>query len=296
MSRPIVFVLGVDELLGQAAVKALSENFCDKVDVRAGAQSLDLVSQLNKLNGVTAEQVDITKHESLHKPLKGVKSVFIVTPDREDLADVIISAANVAKDVGVQHILVNSTPMAQLPNTIFGKMYSTVEKCIASLGIGYTLLRLPNLMEYNFLHKYSLNSQSTFSTAVQPDQWVHEISVDDAGLVAANLMVSSESYFGNTFIVVGDRHKFKDVALLFTEVFGREIKYVSITYEQATSLCLLAGMPKWKADGFIEVARCVNNGTLDCSDNFDGEFQKITGKEPQKFKTWLKTFAHQFNS
>lgn len=294
MSKAVVLVIDASRQVGQATVQMLSENFGSQLEIIAGVESLDKVHGLSSLVGVTVVLADMRKPGSLAEVLKKVTYVFILTPDSQDRAELTNNTTKCAKAAGVQHIVVDSNAMADLPEKIFGKQYSTIEKAIVSLGVPYTILRLPIFMEYNFHHKYSITTQSVISTAVRPTQWFHEVTIADAGLVAACVLASPQKHAGQTYMIVSDRNKYEDVEKEYSIALGRTVKYTPITYEHAKSLCLGVGMPDWQASGLVECAQCINDGLLDTSDKYNNTFREITGKNPTKFTTWLTQVIKEF--
>lgn len=294
MSKPVVFVIGASGEIGKATVTALSKHFGGQLQIKAGVRFPEKVAAFNSLNGVEVVQADMGKPDSLVEVFKNVHSLYIVTPGAEDRADLTINAAQAGKAAGVKHIMVVSTPMAQFPETIFGKQFIAIEEGIAKLGIPYTVLRLPIFMENNLLHTHSIKKQSSFHTAVELNRPFDEVSVIDAGLAAACILASPKKHVCKTYTIISDRHTYEDVENAYSIALGREVKYVPITYKEAMSLMEGVGFPEWQAKGFIEIPQRINNGSFDTSDNYANIFEDITGKKPTKFTLWLSKFKNEF--
>ena len=83
--------------------------------------------------------------EALCEQLRGVTSLFIVTPTSG--FKIAIGAAEVAKSSGVKHILTVSIITVSLTDTIYGKQYSELESSVQILEMPYTIIRLPPFVD-----------------------------------------------------------------------------------------------------------------------------------------------------
>ena len=120
------------------------------MEIRAGVRNPDKPDKLKSLSGVAVLQATMGDRESLKQTLKGVDALFIVTPVAENCDQLTISTAEVAKEVGVKHIMVVSlhiTLAENISDTILGVPYAAVEEAITKLGVPFTILRLPDFTD-----------------------------------------------------------------------------------------------------------------------------------------------------
>ena len=114
MAKPVVFVIGASGNVGSATVQVLSSKYADKVEIRAGVRNPDKADKLKSLPNVSVVQAEMGDKEKLTRTLKGVHTLYIVTPGVENRAQLTIATAQAAKDAGVKHLLVVSVPTADL--------------------------------------------------------------------------------------------------------------------------------------------------------------------------------------
>ena len=147
MSKPTVFVLGCSGSIGSAAVRALFTKYSGKLNILAGTRDVasEKVASLRSLPGVTILQADMNNKGALRDLLTDVTSLFIVTPSNG--FRLAIGAAEVAKESHVKHILTVSGLTVELPNTMYGKLFSEFESSIKLPQIPYTLIRLPSFVD-----------------------------------------------------------------------------------------------------------------------------------------------------
>ena len=143
MSKPVVFVIGASGNVGAATITTLSEKYADQVEIKAGVRNPDKASKLQAIPNV--EIVQATMGDSkLVSTFTGVSTLYIVTPNTEDRAQLVFSTAESAKQAGVKHIAVVSSPTAEFVVDItFRRQFNEMETKIATLGINYTVIRLP---------------------------------------------------------------------------------------------------------------------------------------------------------
>ena len=295
MPKPTVFVLGCSGSVGSATVRALSEKYSDKVKILAGTRdpTLERAVVLKTLPGVTVLRADMNDKEGLRELLRGVMSLFIVTPTNGwKLA---IGAALVAKSSGVKHILTVSVLTVEITDSIYGKQYGELESSVKDLDIPYTFIRLPPFVDNYWGHKQSIQEKSSFSTPGDPTKPFSAVVVADAGRAAAVIMVEPEKHYGKTYKLISNRHTLGELASTYSEVFGRKIKYERISYENCRKrLINVVGFSEEDADGILEIYRLTDEENPLIDDPDMTHFTKITGEEPTTLKEWVIEVAAAF--
>ena len=295
MSKPTVFVLGSSGPIGSATVKALSSKFSGKLNILAGTRdpAADKVAPLKSLPGVTVLQADMNDKEALRDLLTNVTSLFIVTPPNG--FKLATGAAEVAKLSGVKHILVVSMQVAELTYTIYGKRCSKFESSIQHLQIPYTLIRLPRFVDNYWAYQQPIQQNSSFSTPGDPTKPVSAVVVEDAGKAAATIMAEPEKHYGKTYKLISNCHTLNDLAAVFSEVLGREMKYERMSYEDSRRhLIDVVGFSEEDGDAILEIYRLIDEENSVLNEKDMSHFTKITGEEPTSLKEWVTGVAPAF--
>ena len=287
MTKPVVFVIGASGNIGSATVQALSTRFSDKLDIRAGVRNPDKADKLKGVKGVTVIRAEMGVKGELVNTFKGVDALYIVTPPTENRVELVTTTAEAAKEAGVKHILVVSGCIAANPNTGFGKQFIDIEVAISKLGVSYTILRLPMFLEILLSYKSTIQESSQFYLPVDPTKHLSFVAVEDAGVASAVILVDPKKHANKTYNIVSNRHTFGDVAAVFTEALGKEVKYVRVTYEDWKKGLAGAGLPQWRLDGMLEYFKLADSGLEGADVPETGDFERITGEKPTSLTEWV---------
>ena len=291
MAKPVVFVIGASGQIGSATVQALSTRFSDKLDIRAGVRNPDKADKLKGVKGVTVVRAEMGVKGELVNTFKGVNALYIVTPP-QNRVELVTTTSEAAKEAGVKHILVIGGSSADHPDTVFGKQWAEIEVGISTLGVSFTIIRLPWFLE-NFLsqHKSTIQESSQFYLPVDPTKHLTSVAVEDAGVASAVILADPKKHASKTYTIVSDCRTFGDVAAAFTEALGREVKYVRVPYEDLEKRLLGKGVLQWLVDGLISYLKRIDSG-LDGADS--GDFERITGEKPTSLKEWVAKVKDTF--
>lgn len=294
MAKPVVFVIGATGNIGSATVATLASKHGDKLDIRAGVRNPEKADKLKGLAGVTVVQAEMGDNEKLVETLKGVDTLYIVTPGAENRAPLTIATAKAAKSAGVKHLAVVSVSTAVLPDTVFGRQLSEIEESIKKLGIPYTFLRLPLFIDNYFAFKDPIQGQSSIYSPVDPTKPYTPVAVADAAKAAAVVLADPSKHANKTYDINSDRHTFGDAAAAFSEALGKEVKYVQVPYDAAKEAFMKMGFPEWQVDGILELYRLIDSGSPVTNLPDISNFTTLTGEKPTDLKTWVSQVAGAF--
>ena len=291
MAKPVVFVIGASGNIGSATVSALSSKYRDVVEIRAGVRHPDSADHLKSLAGVAVIKACMGSPD-LVETFKGVDSLYIVTPGTEDRAQLAVSTAESAKTAGVKHIAVVSAPMVEYPETIFSKQFSHVETKVSSLGVLYTIIRLPFFVENLYGFKDVITSQSAVTYFLDPTTKFAQIVVKDAGKASAEILANPSKYANRTLELTSDIHSYNDIVEELSRALGKEIHYIQLPMDTAVAALEQLGWPTWQAKGVVELVKI-----LDTAESPRGDmsvYESITGEKPTDLKTWIDNHASAF--
>ena len=291
MSKSRVFVIGASGNVGKATINALARNYGEKLEIRAGVRNPEKVAEFTSLRGVTVVRAEMGKRDELIGIFKDVGVLFIVVAGSADRVELTRVTAEAAREAGVKHILCLGAPDSTY-DTIFGKQLHDIECIITNLCLHYTILRLPWFMENYFVYEESIKKSSVVYDSIDPIKRFPAICMNDVGLAAAIVMFSPEKHAGKKYLLVSNRHSYKDSVKAFSEALGKDVKYTQQSYEDAKIAWLQKGFPEWDVDGLIEYCKEVNAGRYEGENDHD--FTYITGKQPTSVATWVQQNASMF--
>lgn len=298
MGKPVVFVIGASGYIGAATVQSLASKYSDKVEIRAGVdlRNPDKVDKLKAIPGVTVVQAAMGDKENLKITLRGVDSLYIVTPRVENRAQLTIATAEAAKDAGVKYLLVVSVSMVRLSDTIFGAQFTEIEDGIGQLGVPYTFLRLPFFLEIMYMWRFkdSIVSQGAIYCPADPDKPFTSVAVEDAGRAAAAILVDPSKHAGKTYDILSDRQTFGQIVEGMSEALSKDIKYNRISYEAAKQRFLGMGVQEWAANGVLELLQLIDSGTPELNIADMSDFENVTGEKPTTLGDWISKNAPAF--
>ena len=294
MAKPVVFVIGASGNVGSATVQVLSSKYADKVEIRAGVRNPDKADKLKSLPNVSVVQAEAGDKEKLTKTLKGVHTLYIVTPGVENRAQLTIATAQAAKEAGVKHLLVVSVPTAELTDTIFGRQFSEIETGVSQLGVPYTILRLPFFVDNYIGFKDNIKGQGAIYCPADGTKPFTTVAVEDAAKAGAVILVDPIKHVNKTYIIVSDRHTHNDVAAAFSEALGKTVTYNRVPYDAAKQTFLGIGLPHWRADAGLELYKLIDDGSPLTNVADTSHFHQITGEQPTSLKTWVSQVKSAF--
>jgi uncharacterized protein YbjT (DUF2867 family) len=223
-----IFVTGSSGNQGGAVVTSLIKN---GFKVKALTRKPDSVKGLHLLKQ-NAEVVkgDLNELDSFRNHLKGVDGIFSVQAFEKGIEMEIkqgIDLANLAKENGVGHFLYSSVAGADL-NTGIPHFESKlkIENHIKQIGLPFTIIRPAFLFE-NFLLPpvKSRIEKGTLSSPIKANRMQQLVGSVDIGEFSADIFLNKDKYLGKTITVGIEEMNMQQVASIFTEVLGREIKY-----------------------------------------------------------------------
>ena len=295
MSKPVIFVIGASGNVGFPTVQNLSVKFSDRLEIRAGVRNPDKADKLKGLKGVSVVQADMEDKDKLVDTFKGVDALYIIVPSRQDRTQLTIATAEAAKSAGVKHLLVVSVVSPAL-DTIFGKNFHEIEVAVAKLGLPHTFLRLPYFAENYISLKSSIVQQSKLFLPVNPSKPFTAVTMADAGLAGAVILSDPSKHVNKTYTIVSDQHTFGKLVIGLSDVLGKNVEYVRVSYEDDKKANLSIGIPEWVADGAQSYFKLVDSGALSVtqSEEYLGDFERITGEKPTSLRAWLEVVADSF--
>ena len=143
-------------------------------------------------------------------------------------------------------------------------------------------LALPAFME-NALQQLDAIRQGRMFGPVDPDRKVPHTATRDMGAAAARLM-RDRSWTGQEDLpLLGPEDlSYNDLAVILSEVLGREVRYQQVSFEGSKAQMLEHGVSEAFAQGYVDMMRAKNEGM----DNATPRTAANTG--PTTFRQWAE--------
>ncbi|WP_410655783.1 SDR family oxidoreductase [Amycolatopsis sp. lyj-112] len=242
MNTPTVLVTAATGTIGSALVPALRAR---GVTVRAMTRDPGHV-----VAGAETVVADLQDPESVAAALKGVDAAFLNSPSAPDAASLQIQFADLARDAGVNRLVLLSQYAARADSPVrFLRWHAEVEAHVQKLGLDHTVLR-PNLYLQALLAFAGPIAQGWFAAPIG-DAAVSAIDTRDIADTAAAVLTGT-GHAGHTYTLTGPRavthHEIADALAAAT---GRDVTFHDTSADQFTA-ALTGLLPPWQLDGLIE--------------------------------------------
>jgi uncharacterized protein YbjT (DUF2867 family) len=220
-----VLITGATGNVGIALIKSL-QNQAFGLTVYAGVRELQADANRLAIYPVITVRFDFLDFESVGAAFRNCDILFLLRPPQlADVDSVFRPMIRLAKEAGIQHIVFISVQGVEKNAVI---PHHKIEKLILDSEIPYTFLRPAYFMQ-------------NFTTALQTDLVKRDeiflpagkakftlVDVEDIGEVAARVIQNTESYENQALeLTTNQALSFGEMAICFTEILRRKIKYIS---------------------------------------------------------------------
>jgi uncharacterized protein YbjT (DUF2867 family) len=290
-----ILVTGATGNVGNEVVKQLL-NHTENIIIRAGGRSRENVKKVVNSDSVEYMQIDYYKPETIREAVKGVDSVFLVTPFQFDMVEFASSILRESRKNDIKFMVMLSSLLAadlKHENTV-GRLHRQEEKIIEESEIPYTILR-PNAFMQNFLNFFghTIKTQNGFYLPAG-DQKVSFIDTRDIAAVAVHELTRDGTQRENPiFHITGQEAlSFSQAAGIISSELGRKVSYINTSEEDARIKMKDMGMGDWLSDAMVEQFRSVRAGYASQTTSL---VEQITGRKPISFSQFVKDYAQAFN-
>ncbi|MGV3586873.1 MAG: NmrA/HSCARG family protein [Adhaeribacter sp.] len=223
-----IFVTGGTGKQGGAVARNLiTEGF--KVKVLTRNPNTNAAQSLTKL-GIEVVPGDLNQPQTFEQHLQDAAGIFSMQTYENGIATEIkqgINLANLAKAYEVRHFVYSSVVGADMPTGIpHWESKGKIENHIHKLNLPATIIRPTSFYE-NFLIPQVKSRLLKGKLAWPIDKQVVQqfISTEDIGRISTQIFNNPAKYMSKTLTIAAEQLNMAQVAAVFSEVLGREIKY-----------------------------------------------------------------------
>lgn len=275
---PKIAVTGVTGNLG-----GMVSGLCKKngIEVRNLARNVEKAEKLGFSN-VFKSSYD--KSEDTVKSLEGIEVLFMVSgsenPNRVQQHKDFIDAAKVA---GVSHIIYLSFYNAS-KNSIFtlGRDHYATEEYIKENGFKYTFLR------DNFYADFFVDLCREYGEIKGPagNGKVSAVVRSDVSEVAAKILENLGKWENQTLNMTGPEElSMAEIVKAVSQYFGKEIKYIEETVEEAYESRKIWKAEQWEYDSWVSTYTAIAENE---QSGISNDIEKVLGRKATSLAEYLK--------
>jgi len=235
---------------------------------------------------------DFNDSDAVAKALAGIDRAFLLTNSSEQAEAQQRRFVDVAKRVGVKHIVKLSQWAADANSPVrFLRYHAAVEHHIKESGLSYTFLR-PNLfMQGLLVFREPIMTEGKFFAAAGTAK-ISAIDVRDIAAAAVAALIE-DGHEGKTYDLTGpEALSHSEMAAKLSRVLQRQVEYVDVPPEAMKEALLRVGMPRWQADGLVEDYAHYRRGE---AATIASGVEDATGVPPRSFESFIRDYAPAFS-
>ncbi|KAL4469895.1 hypothetical protein ABPG72_006535 [Tetrahymena utriculariae] len=208
-----------------------------------------------------------------------------MSQNQNELVKILSNTVLFTLQANFQYLLVVSQVCADNQNVLFGRQHSPIEKELKISGLKYGILRLPIFFDNVWDNNEPIRTHNTFYGPIIGDKKFVTVAVQDAALATAKILQNPTKHIEKTYTITSNYRSNDELAQIFSQALGRQIKYVNATFE-GQKQALLKFMPKWLIDGVMELYKLIEKG--DASQvNHTNNFYQIVGSQTTTNLSWM---------
>lgn len=235
--------------------------------------------------GVEVRRADYNDPETLPSAFDGADQLLLVSSNdpHADGVTLLGGAVDAAADAGVGRILYTSHQGASADTPFFpGRDHAATEERLAASGVPWTSLR-------NGFYAHSLGWllgpwRETGVIEVPADGPVSWTAREDEAEAAARILISNGAYEGRTTLTAAAAPTFAEVAVIASELSGREIAFAELDAEAWVARRVASGHTEFMARATVGMFQAAQRGFFAGVDPLLGE---LLGREPRTVRDAL---------
>ncbi len=275
---PKIAITGITGNLGGMVARLCKKN---KIEVRNLARNIEKAEKLGFSN-VFKSSYD--KSADTVKSLEGIEVLFMVSgsenPNRVQQHKDFIDAAKVA---GVSHVIYLSFYNAS-KNSIFtlGRDHYATEEHIKENGFKYTFLR------DNFYADFFVDLCREYGEIKGPagNGKASAVVRSDVSEVAAKILENPGKWENQTLNMTGPEElSMTEIVKVVSEYFGKEIKYIEETVEEAYESRKIWKAEQWEYDSWVSTYTAIAENE---QSGISNDIEKVLGRKATSLVEYLE--------
>lgn len=241
-----------------------------------------------RARGVDAVVSDYTRPETLRGAFQGCDKMFLLGPNVLNQTQLELNAVEVAKAVGVRHVVKQSVMGAEDEAFSLAQVHRPTEKAIESSGVAWTFLRPNSFMQnvVTYMGK-TIKAEAAFYSASGQARISH-VDVRDIAAVAVRAL-TEPNHEGRAYTLTGPAAlTYDEVATELSKALGRTVSHISLSPEDMKQGLLAEGMPEAIVDRMLDLERYFRE---DLASRVTNDVKQVTGRDPRPFAQYVRDCA-----
>ncbi|MCP4320203.1 MAG: NmrA family NAD(P)-binding protein [Hyphomicrobiales bacterium] len=224
--------------------------------------------------------------------LADIDTVFLLSSPAPEMLELHKGLIDRAVSAGVRKIVrLSAEPARRSTGLALYELHAEADDYLIASGLDYVILR-PYYFMQNIpqMHAMSMNEKQMFAQYLG-DARIPMVDTRDIAKVAFQCL-TSDAFNNEIHYITGPRAiSFYDVAAVFSKSMGKDIQYVSLSYEDQKAGFAAAGLPDWTIDTVMTLfKRWVVVGEQPAS----RDFEQITQLKPTDIDRFAADVAGSF--
>lgn len=233
---------------GALIVQALA---AQNLQVRALVRDAAKAQHLTNLPGVEAFTGDMAAKETVKAALEGVERVMLISSANDRMVETQCTFIDACKQAGVHHVIKFSGEEAQRgfdPQRFrFTHEHEQIEDYLESSGLQWTQLRPSQFMQAYLREAPAMRQTGELRLPLENIR-ISPVDLRDVAQVGAALLAEG-GHHGKSLRMTGpEALSIADIAGIVSNITGKKIQYVSISWNERKAELSSAGLPEY----FIE--------------------------------------------
>ena len=224
---------------------------------------------------------NLDQPETLRPAMQGVDQLYIVTPDMQQVTQLLAAA----KEAGVRHVVKQSTIEADRALGP-GKWHRAQEELIMASGLGWTFLR-PTMMMVNTIEWWAATIKSHGTVYFPGGKGkVAPVAPVDVAAVAATVLTHPEDHTGQVYELTGPESlTIGDMVQTLGATLGRRLRYVNVLAPLAVLWLRRMGLPSYVVTGLVETLGALRRSEYAYVTDAVASVGAVT---PQRYAAWCE--------
>jgi uncharacterized protein YbjT (DUF2867 family) len=266
----------------------LIQNFPDKARLRAA--TINPARDPAKLGEeIECVYFDFADASTYGPALGDVQKIFLLRPPQiTDVKNTFVPFIEAARQAGVQHIVFLSLVGVEKNRVV---PHAKIEDALRASGIPWTMLRASFFMQnLNTTHRQEIKEQNEIAVPVGKGK-TSFVDTRDLAAVAAKALLEDGHEYQNYTLTGAEALDYYEVAEIFSEVLGREIRYTNPSLFRFWRMARRRGTPR----GFVLVMIALYTLTrFGMAKEISPQLGQLLGRPPTSLRQYVEDYRESW--
>ena len=245
-----------------------------------------------RLPGVEWVRGDLSEPQTLPHLFRGADTLFLLTSNGPEMAQVQLNAVATAKEAGITRIVKQSALGASdHSKSPIGRAHHEVERAIEASGMAWTFLR-PHVFMQHLLTLAPGIARDGVLRSASGEGKIPFIDTRDIAEVAA-VALTKPGHEGKKLVLTGPKAvSYRDVAAAVQAATGKPVRYISETEAELRGRMAREGATPWDIDSAAGLAGYQRAGGK--TETVSPAVAEVTGRSPRSVENLIAENARAF--